>query len=79
MMKTATPTPVTKQAPQLPDQIQEQIRQRAYQLYEQRGREDGHDLDDWLTAESETTQEERKISPLFPVGGSRRGEWAFCE
>lgn len=24
----------------------------AYGLYEQRGREDGHDLDDWLEAES---------------------------
>jgi Protein of unknown function (DUF2934) len=23
----------------------------AYELYEQRGREDGHDLDDWLEAE----------------------------
>ena len=41
------------QTVQFPDQIQEQIRQRAYELYEQRGREDGHDLDDWLAAESE--------------------------
>ncbi len=24
----------------------------AYGLYEQRGREDGHDIDDWLEAES---------------------------
>lgn len=30
----------------------EQIRGRAYEIYEQRGREDGHDLD-WLQAESE--------------------------
>ena len=29
------------------------VRQRAYQLYEQRGRLDGHDLDDWLQAEAE--------------------------
>ncbi len=29
------------------------IRVRAYQLYEERGREDGHELDDWLMAESE--------------------------
>jgi len=35
--------------------IQEQIRYLAYELYEQRGREDGHDLDDWLRAESELT------------------------
>lgn len=31
------------------------IRVRAYELFEQRGREDGHDLDDWLTAENEMT------------------------
>ena len=33
--------------------IEQQIRQRAYELYEQRGRTDGHDLDDWLQAECE--------------------------
>lgn len=29
------------------------IRDHAYELYEQRGREPGHDLDDWLCAEAE--------------------------
>ena len=33
--------------------IVEQIQQRAYQLYEQRGRTDGHDLEDWLQSEGE--------------------------
>jgi hypothetical protein len=33
--------------------IEQQIRQRAYELYEQRGRDDGRDLDDWLQAECE--------------------------
>ena len=33
--------------------IKQQIQQRAYGLYEQRGRTDGHDLDDWLQAECE--------------------------
>jgi hypothetical protein len=33
--------------------IEQQIRQRAYELYGQRGRTDGHDLDDWLQAECE--------------------------
>ena len=28
------------------------IRNRAYQLYEQRGCEQGHDLDDWLSSRS---------------------------
>ena len=32
---------------------EEAIRARAYELYEQRGRVDGHALDDWLTAEAE--------------------------
>lgn len=33
--------------------LQKQIRRRAYELYEQRGKEDGHDVDDCLQAESE--------------------------
>jgi hypothetical protein len=33
--------------------IEKQIQQRAYELYEQRGRTDGHDLEDWLQAERE--------------------------
>ena len=31
----------------------EEIRQRAYKLYEQRGRVDGYALKDWLQAEKE--------------------------
>ena len=41
--------------------LQEQIRLRAYQLYEQRGSEHGRDLDDWLQAESEVTQQKAKV------------------
>ena len=33
--------------------IEQQIQKRAYELYEQRGRTDGHELDDWLQAECE--------------------------
>lgn len=36
--------------------VQELIRLRAYELYEERGRQDGHELDDWLAAEAEVTQ-----------------------
>jgi len=50
-----TPIKVTEPTPDL----QEQIRLRAYGLYEQRGRE-GHELDDWLQAESEVTQQKAK-------------------
>jgi hypothetical protein len=50
-----TPTKVPKSTPDL----QQQIRLRAYGLYEQHGRE-GHELDDWLQAESEVTQQKAK-------------------
>lgn len=35
------------------DDRAERIRQRAHELYEARGREAGHDTDDWLQAEAE--------------------------
>jgi hypothetical protein len=31
------------------------IARRAFELYEKRGRTDGHDVDDWLLAERELT------------------------
>ena len=34
---------------------EEQIRRRAYELYEARSCGDGHDLEDWLEAEAEIT------------------------
>ena len=47
-------TPASSDAPAMPDfDLEEQIRQRAYQLFEERGMVDGHDLDDWLQAEQE--------------------------
>ncbi len=42
-----------------PQQVEEAIRTRAYELYEERGRDDGHELEDWLRAEQEVTT--RKI------------------
>ena len=36
-----------------PHGLDERIRRRAYEIYEQRDRIDGLDLDDWLQAESE--------------------------
>ncbi len=37
------------------DDLEDRIRARAYELYEQRGKEDGHALEDWLRAEAELT------------------------
>ncbi len=34
-------------------EVEEQIRTRAYQFYEERGREPGHEVEDWLRAEAE--------------------------
>ena len=34
-------------------ELEYQIRLRAYQLYEARGRKDGHELEDWLRAKEE--------------------------
>ena len=45
--------PNTRRSP--PADLQEQIRSRAYELYEQRNRTEGRDLDDWLQAEAELT------------------------
>ena len=58
-MKRHASTPDTE--PQITRDVQdltEQIRQRAYELYELRGRADGHELDDWLLAESQLTQKQ---------------------
>jgi hypothetical protein len=35
------------------EDFEQQIRDRAYELYEARGREDGHAVDDWLRAEEQ--------------------------
>jgi uncharacterized protein HemX len=39
--------------PKLPSEIEEQIRTRAHELYEQRGRVEGSAQEDWLRAEAE--------------------------
>ncbi len=42
--------------------IEDQIRRRAYELYEQRGMEDGHDVEDWLRAEEEVAQKRSRFA-----------------
>ena len=50
----------------------EQIAARAYQLYLERGRTDGHDVDDWLQAEYELIQlPVRKLAELTPPSEGR--------
>jgi hypothetical protein len=47
------PTSVTSEPQDL--ELEDQIRQRAYELYEARGREDGHEQEDWFRAKEEIT------------------------
>jgi hypothetical protein len=51
--KSAKATAAPVQQVSVSTDFQEAIRSRAYSIYEQRGREHGHDLDDWLIAEAE--------------------------
>jgi hypothetical protein len=52
-----TPTKVTNPIPEL----QEKVRRRAHEVYVQRGKTEGHGLEDWLQAEAEVTQQQRNI------------------
>ena len=42
------------------------IRKAAYAIYEQRGREDGHDMDDWLLAEARIINRYEANSSIAP-------------
>lgn len=62
-MKAQRTTPVKSesQAGPTPEML-EQIRARAYELFEQRGRGKGYDLEDWLQAEAEVTQQRARTT-----------------
>jgi hypothetical protein len=47
----------SKQPIELPDGMWERIARKAYELWEQRGRQDGNDLRDWLDAEDIVMEE----------------------
>jgi len=42
----------------------DEIERRAYELYERRGHENGHDCDDWLLAEAQLRSAEAPADPL---------------
>jgi hypothetical protein len=54
--QTSTKSPSLASQEQPIAGLEDEIRRRAYELYEQRGREDGRDLEDWLLAEEEVAQ-----------------------
>jgi hypothetical protein len=43
-------------------ELLEQIRIRAYELFEERGRAEGHEVEDWLQAEDEVLRKTAKTS-----------------
>jgi outer membrane protein TolC len=43
------------------DWAHERIARRAYELYEQRGRQEGRDLEDWLNAERQLVAAESQL------------------
>jgi hypothetical protein len=58
MSPDATKKPPTS----APQDLEHQIRLRAYELYEARGSEDGHEMEDWLRAEEELTSKKFRIA-----------------
>ncbi len=42
--------------------VEEEIRQRAYELFESRGGAEGHELQDWLQAEEEIRNKEKNAT-----------------
>jgi hypothetical protein len=60
----ATPSTSNRQKTQQNDRakLDEKIRRRAYDFYEQRGRRNGQELDDWLQAEAEVTGTKKKTN-----------------
>lgn len=49
----------------------EQIAQRAYELYERRGCQDGRDMEDWFAAESELRNDNAPVTPISSSSSDR--------
>jgi uncharacterized protein len=82
-MKRVSTMPRSPRASQTTDSSivrQEKVRSRAYEIYEQRRGEDGHDLDDWLQAESEIAQQFRRrktMAATFDLKQGGSGQFMF--
>jgi len=60
-MKNATKKPPATVASD-PQELEHQIRQRAYEIYEEGGRQDGQELDNWLRAKEEITEKKARAA-----------------
>jgi hypothetical protein len=52
--------------------FEERIRCRAYDIYERRGGQDGHDIEDWLQAEVDLAQEQTMVAARIAVKKTRK-------
>lgn len=52
-----SPLAASPQAIELPEGIRERISKKAFELWQDRGYRDGHDLEDWLDAEAIVMEE----------------------
>ncbi len=64
-MSTPRTNPVSAPA------LEDKIRIRAYELFEERGYEHGRDLDDWLQAEAEFLRARIAVTPIRPPAAKR--------
>jgi len=55
-------TTSTRQAADDGETIQERVRRRVYELFEERGGTDGHEVDDWMQAEAEVLGRARRAA-----------------
>ncbi len=52
-----SPLAASPQSIELPDSMRERISKKALELWQERGYRDGHDLEDWLDAETIVMEE----------------------
>jgi DUF2934 family protein len=75
-MKVTERTPTPRRAKVKSDEsvidFEEQIRCRAYEIYEGRGRHDGREIEDWLQAEAELAQERTMVTARIAVKKTRK-------
>jgi Protein of unknown function (DUF2934) len=59
--KTGRQTSTSKRAKPSPRPTREEIEQRAYEIYLERGGSEGSEMEDWLEAERELQRRNRKV------------------
>jgi hypothetical protein len=59
-MKRTEQETLTRSKP-IPIDLEEEVRRRAYQIYEQRGATPGSDIEDWLRAEAEIVDNSQRL------------------